>query len=981
MADVAFPRARQIRFGPFELDVRAGELRNRGTRLLLREQPLRLLLLLIEHPGEVVTRAEIRDVLWPNETVVEFDHGINVAIRRLRDALGESAGEPRYIETVARRGYRFLEAVEVVEVVPSQSPTVAPSTAPDSLEGRPISHYLVLDKLGSGGMGVVFRAKDLNLNRNVALKFLPEEYSMHPQPLERFQHEARAAAALNHPNICTIYEFGEHQSRPFIAMELLEGQTLKDLLAEGPLPLEKLLELALQIASALEVAHRRGIVHRDIKPANLFVTRQGQAKVLDFGLAKLLSDHSLNTRAEESATAPKQTGPGLAVGTAAYMSPEQVCGEEVGPRSDLFSLGVVLYEMAGGKRAFGGSSTAETMNAILRGTPAALPDSVPKAIDQIIRRCLEKDPAQRFQSAAKLGVALRALKLGSTLSRASAMKRWKWAAALLVLATTTAGIRWLSQPLPPPRVTGMVQITHEGKLTEGTVCPLLTDGSRLFYWPINEAERQVSIQGGESVPLVLKTKDDPYLVDVNHQRGEFLVCRYLGNGECELWAEPMTAGSPRRLMVAGEYATWSPNGQQLAYSQGAELYLANGDGVSPRKLATFSGELVYLGWSPDGRKIRFTARPAANRPLRLWEVSPGGSGLREVLRGWNPAWDIWAGAWKPDGDFFVFIANRRIWLVREKQGFLQRNSFEPVELYAGGLSPQYPLVSPDGKRLFFEGSSQDRNEFLRYDLKTGRVSLELPGISATWLEFSKDGKWITYVTVPEGTLFRAAADGSQRLQLTWPPLQPAAPRWSPDGKQIAFTARLPGKPNRIYLVPFEGGAARQVTNGESGKFGDIDPSWSPDGSSLAFSAGIKERSSQETIHVLDLKANRITSLAGSEKMWSPRWSPRGDFIAGLSFDDKGVILYDLRTHRQSGPLSRGGTPNWSPNGEFLFFVRDGSYWRLRVRDLKMELAGRLKDITLADWGWWFTLAPNDSIVVARHVGAGDIYALDLELPR
>ena len=373
---------------------------------------------MLEHPGELVVRAEIRDKLWPNETMVEFDPAINNAIRRLRDALGESAEKPRYIETVARRGYRFLGEVEVVETLADQrwpsEPRArgGPEVDADDFEGKPVSHYLVLDKLGRGGMGIVFRAKDLKLKRNVALKFLPEEYSKRAQPLERFHQEARAAAALNHPNICTIYEIGEHQSRPFIAMELLEGQTLKDVLAEGPLALEELLGVAAQIAGGLEAAHRGGVVHRDIKPANLFVTRHRQVKILDFGLATLLSGHSLNTAHQTAAqeaismATPRQKVPGSPTGTAAYMSPEQVRGEDVDARSDIFSLGVVLYEMAGSRRPFGGVSSAETMDAILKDDPPAFSPSVPAAFDRVVRRCLEKEPDRRFQSAADLAFAL-----------------------------------------------------------------------------------------------------------------------------------------------------------------------------------------------------------------------------------------------------------------------------------------------------------------------------------------------------------------------------------------------------------------------------------------------------------------------------------------------------------------------------------------------------------------------------------------------
>jgi len=995
MADLTPPRARQIRFGPFELDVRAGELRKHGIRLLLREQPFRILLLLLERPGEIVVRAEIRDRLWPNETVVEFDHAINNAVGRLRDALGESAEKPRYIERVARRGYRFLGQVEVVEA-PTSEPQAAAGAEikTDDLEGKPISHYLVLDKLGSGGMGVVFRAKDLNLNRNVALKFLPEEYSKHPQPLARFQQEARAAAALNHPNICTIYEIGEHQSRPFIAMELLEGQTLKDLLAARRLGQEELLELAMQIAGALQAAHTRGIVHRDVKPANLFVTQRGQAKILDFGLAKLLPERSLSTVHETtreqamaaSMAAGQQTDPSSPVGTVAYMSPEQVRGEDVDPRSDIFSLGVVLYEMLCGKRAFAGDSSVEVMNAILKGEPAELPASVPIALGRIVRRCLEKDPARRFQTAQDLGFALES-SLGSRPKAAPQRRAWpKWTlAAALCVALAGGVLLWLARPMPLPRVTGMAQITRNGGIIEGTVSPLLSDGSRLFFEATDIMPvYQVSVNGGEPVPIALQTKGGEggeWLMDISRQRTEFLVCRSLKYPLCELWAEPMVSGSPRRLggIEARLYAAWSPDGQQLAYAGDGELHLADRDGTEIRKLATLGGDPHYVRWSPDGRRIRVSVQGVADKPTRLWEVLPDGTGLRQVLPDWNPSWSTYNGTWTPDGRYFVFLSNQKIWVVREKVGFLERGGSEPVELNTGLLAVDYPLPSADGKRLFF-GGSQARDEFLRLDLKSGRFSLELPGISGTGLEFSRDGKWITYVSVPEGVLFRAAADGSHRFQLSWPPLQPAMPRWSPDGKQIAFTAAPPGKPDRIYIVPADGGTPRQVSNGEAGKRGDWDPSWSPNGVSLAFGATNLDRPNEESIQVLEVKTNRISALPGSEGMWSPRWSPNGRFIAGLSAVVSRLMLYDLRSQTRTVLSSQGcGYPNWSRSSEFLFCHSDSGWFRVGILDHKAELVSGPKNFTPADWGW-FVLDPNDSLITARSTGTGDIYALDWELP-
>jgi serine/threonine protein kinase/DNA-binding winged helix-turn-helix (wHTH) protein/tetratricopeptide (TPR) repeat protein len=463
-----------------------------------------VLAMLASQSGQVVTREEIQKQVWGSETYVDFDHGLNQCIKQIRTVLNDNADRPVYVETVPRRGYRFLipvtsktvaaPAPKVVEsasgVLPSL-PAVAQTKAvaladisvpemvsPDGaaaqlqlesagLTGKTVSHYRVIGVLGGGGMGVVYHAEDLKLGRAVALKFLPDEVRSDPRTLERFEREARAASSLDHPNICSIYEFGEHERRPFIVMQLLEGQTLRDYLASGGLKgpeasidLDRLLNIAIQIVDGLEAAHQKGIVHRDIKPANIFITTKGTAKILDFGLAKPIQTGERKqgcaeiTGEIEIAVASTPQGEPLAVsrptttkGTAAYMSPEQIRGEKLDARSDLFSFGLVLYEMATSQRAFSGEDTEIVTDAILHQTPVPLlnldPD-LPPGLQEVVQRCSEKDRNLRYQDAAAVRSALEQVKRRE---KPLAMKRWGLltAAAVMVLALIAVGLYWRSR--------------------------------------------------------------------------------------------------------------------------------------------------------------------------------------------------------------------------------------------------------------------------------------------------------------------------------------------------------------------------------------------------------------------------------------------------------------------------------------------------------------------------------------------------------
>jgi eukaryotic-like serine/threonine-protein kinase len=418
-----------VRFESFEVNLRSGELHRNGEKINLPEQPFRILVMLLERPGQVVLRHEIQKNLWQNDTVVEFESSINSAIKKLRLALGDSAEKPRYIETLARRGYRWIVPVEWTEATPGKlqvpaatSPPQPPPSAP-YLIGKRVSHYRVLEIIGGGGMGVVYKAEDIKLGRRVALKFLPEELVNDTAAMERFEREARAASALNHPNICTIYEVEEHDGQPFIVMELLEGTTVRELIAatEPPsseigsrkrsLTLETTVNIARQIVEGLEAAHGKGIIHRDVKPANISVTKQGQAKILDFVLAKLEEAEVSSGASSPNAGRPTAganvnlTLTGAAMGTAGYMSPEQVRGEKVDARTDLFSFGLVLYEMAGGKQAFTGGTVPALHAAILERQPTPIHDLNPEVsatLERIINKALEKDRERRYQSASEV---------------------------------------------------------------------------------------------------------------------------------------------------------------------------------------------------------------------------------------------------------------------------------------------------------------------------------------------------------------------------------------------------------------------------------------------------------------------------------------------------------------------------------------------------------------------------------------------------
>jgi len=411
MASERVPFANPVKFGDdLELDPGAYELRREGRPLKLERIPMELLLLLVEQHGQLVTREHIIERIWGKDVFLDADSSINSAIRKIRLVLKDDPEQPRFLQTVTGRGYRFIATV--LEGVPPAAIEVTAQPQPvagENLIGKEISHYRILSKLGSGGMGVVYEAEDVRLGRRVALKLLPENLARDQIALQRFEREARAASSLNHPNICTIYEVEEHDHQPVIVMELLEGKSLKERIREGPISNDELLDFGIQTSDALEAAHAKGIIHRDMKPGNIFVLGSGRVKILDFGLAKVRPPHVAEDQSEEESL----TLEGVIPGTTSYMSPEQVRGEEIDARSDLFSLGVVLYEMATGKRPFVGKNRVVLMNAILNAQPSPPSEvnpSLPSGLDKVIAIALEKDRERRYQNATDIRSDLKRVK-------------------------------------------------------------------------------------------------------------------------------------------------------------------------------------------------------------------------------------------------------------------------------------------------------------------------------------------------------------------------------------------------------------------------------------------------------------------------------------------------------------------------------------------------------------------------------------------
>jgi Tol biopolymer transport system component len=795
------------------------------------------------------------------------------------------------------------------------------SRGPALVIGQTIAHYRIVKAIGAGGMGEIYLAEDTRLDRQVALKILPTELADDASRRSRFAREAKAVAALNHPNIVTVHAVEEADGLHFITMELVRGRTLAERLPPTGFALGSFFDIAIPLADAIAAAHQQGITHRDLKPTNVMLSDEGRVKVLDFGLAKVQPD----VRNRNAGLATRSaTGDGHIVGTPAYMSPEQAEGKTVDARSDIFSLGIVFYEMLTGERPFGGDSPTRVLSSIVKDTPRPLGEikpAMPRRLARLVHRCLEKNPVDRYQSAIDLRHDLEETQrddapVAATSSRVTvAGGRRRTAIALglgvLIVAAGAASI-WPSgnrggvSSEAVPRLQNAVQLTSA--LTIEGYPTWSPDGQRLAY---------------EVAELGFNSSDNR-----------------------DIWVAQLGSGEPVNLtpgsLANDRRPSWSPDGREIAFLSNREgdwgVYLVAAIGGSPRKVLALPGldgaSTHAPQWLKDGTTLFVMAREA-NRNFVV-TLSLESLQTTRVMLPEHSSPRTWELAVRADGRRFAYVEAgggnpdlSRLWTIAASGG-------DPVPLTDGRTKVWSPTWSADGGKVFYAANRGGGMDLWQQAVDTGGAPIGEPlsvtqgGLGITSAVFSPDGTKLAYarggtvsnvwrVPIPVDDRPAVWADAvsitSEHAYLEFVDV-------SPDGKQLAVSSDRRGNQD-LWILPSTGGEMTPLTNDPTP---DWDPQWSPDGSEIAFYA---YRSGNRDIWVMPSSggpARQLTSQPGFD--WFPRWSPDGREIAFGTQPPNNVAIVNAAGGDPPRLLTEGSAPAWSPDGHWLIFAQDGRLFRI-----------------------------------------------------
>ena len=838
-----------------------------------------------------------------------------------------------------------------------------------SLEpGQTLAHYRLIEKIGAGGMGEVYLAEDTKLKRKVALKVLPSDQAADSERRARFEREAEAVAALNHPNIVTIYSVEQANGVHFLTMELVEGSALSKLIPKQGLALDKFFEIAVPLADALAAAHEQGILHRDLKPDNVMVSKAGRVKILDFGLAKLLHDPKPEGDATQAPTA-SVTGEGRVLGTVAYMSPEQAEAKAVDHRSDIFSLGIILYELTTGHRPFSGDTTLSTLTSILRDQPQSVTElnrTLPRHLGRIVRHCLQKDPERRYQTAKELRNTLEELKeeveSGDVALRPAAetTRHGGWTktlvgvavGAVLLLAVGYLVSQWTGRPPGDSATPGGARFTQLTDDPGPELFPNLSpEGKSFIYVSRAEGNWDIFLQrvGGKN-PINLtrgsEVGDGPGAFSPD---GEFIAFRSERDGG-GIFVMGATGESIRRISDVGHNPDWSPDGTEivlatarvttnpLGRTAASELWVVGVSSGDKRRVTEH--DAVQPSWSPNGHRIAFWGiEDGGNR--EIWTVLAAGGDPVPVTD--EPALD-WNPVWSHDGRQLYFSSDRggamNLWRVSIDEETGQTHG--APEAVTSGVSgaAMHVQLSADGAQLVYASLLTQSNLYkVGFDSAAGTIEgAPVPLTRGTALAsapaISPDGAWLAFVEAsPHEELFVLRLDGTERRQLTDDVFKDRRPRWTSDGERILFYSDRSGSYEAWSIRP-DGSDLTQLTDAPHPV---IWPVLSPDASLLAYSALLERATFIENLgEPLETRQRQtIPPVDDSGDPFEPlSWSPDGRWLAGHAYtesrEEKGVFLYGVEDGGFRQLTERGAYPNWLRDGRRLTFMSENKLYLLDV---------------------------------------------------